>query len=208
MDHLRPRRLLRAVCHDRLVQISGKAPVLSLVPAAGEGHHLQGVAGELQAVRGMDVGPWVGDKAQPLVKALPAPGYRVLRRIDFQHHRVSLRQELTQCPAAPALAPQLRGQSWGSRALREFLAEGDPVVLEIDPPEDPVSRRRKGFYEGLGLVSNPWPHIHPPYRLEFSGHALEVMTFPGGWDEGQYRRFARYLDETVMADRPQKAAGA
>ena len=62
--------------------------------------------------------------------------------------------------------------------------------------------------EGLGLVSNPWPHIHPPYRLEFSGHALEVMTFPGGWDEGQYRRFARYLDETVMADRPQKVAGA
>ena len=107
-----------------------------------------------------------------------------------------------------AIAPQLRGQSWGSRALREFLAEGDPVVLEIDPPEDPVSRRRKGFYEGLGLVSNPWPHIHPPFRLEFSGHALEVMTFPGGWDEGQYRRFARYLDETVMADRPQKAAGA
>lgn len=82
------------------------------------------------------------------------------------------------------------------------------MVLEIDPPEDPVSRRRKGFYEGLGLVSNPWPHIHPPYRLEFSGHALEVMTFPGGWDEGQYRRFARYLDETVMADRPQKVAGA
>ena len=68
MDHLRPRHLLRAVCHDRLVQISGKAPVLSLVPAAGEGHHLQGVAGELQAVRGMDVGPWVGDKAQPLVQ--------------------------------------------------------------------------------------------------------------------------------------------
>ena len=104
--------------------------------------------------------------------------------------------------------PAAVGQSWGSRALREFLAEGDPVVLEIDPPEDPVSRRRKGFYEGLGLVSNPWPHIHPPYRLEFSGHALEVMTFPGGWDEGQYRRFARYLDETVMADRPQKVAGA
>ena len=24
-----------------------------------------------------------------------------------------------------AIAPQLRGQSWGSRALREFLAEGD-----------------------------------------------------------------------------------
>lgn len=72
--------------------------------------------------------------------------------------------------------PQLRGQSWGSRALREFLAEGDPVVLEIDPPEDPVSRRRKGFYEGLGLVSNPWPHIHPPYRLEFSGPR------PGGDD--------------------------
>ena len=107
-----------------------------------------------------------------------------------------------------ATCPQLRGRGVGARALARLNGEGVPVVLEIDPPEDPVSRRRKGFYEGLGLVSNPWPHIHPPYRLEFSGHALEVMTFPGGWDEGQYRRFARYLDETVMADRPQKVAGA
>ena len=108
-----------------------------------------------------------------------------------------------------AIAPQLRGQSWGSRALREFLAEGDPVVLEIDPPEDPVSRRRKGFYEGLGLVSNPWPHIHPPYRLEF------LRPRPGGDDLS--RRLGRGtgtgalpddLDEMVMADRPQKVAGA
>ena len=62
-----------------------------------------------------------------------------------------------------AIAPQLRGQSWGSRALREFLAEGDPVVLEIDPPEDPVSRRRKGFYAGPCLQPMaPHPSPLPP----------------------------------------------
>src|SRR5699024_10581250 len=37
--------------------------------------------------------------------------------------------------------PQLRGMGFGSRALELLQAKGKPVILEIDPPLDEVSRR-------------------------------------------------------------------
>ena len=69
-----------------------------------------------------------------------------------------------------AIAPELRGQGTGAQVLAELLGQGVPVILEIDPPVDEVSIRRKHFYERCGFVENPFPHIHPPYRKNF--HAL------------------------------------
>lgn len=99
-----------------------------------------------------------------------------------------------------AIAPQLRGTGVGSRALKAFLQEGDPVLLEIDPPVEEIARRRQGFYERNGFRANPYPHIHPPYRKGFLGHELVVMTSPGAISPEEYRDFARYLDQVVMAD--------
>ena len=99
-----------------------------------------------------------------------------------------------------AIRPGLRGQSLGSRALEQLSGRGKPVVLEIDPPEDEVSRRRQGFYERAGFHANPWPHIHPPYRAERSGHPLVVMTCPEPWSRDQYEAFSTFLRSRVMAD--------
>lgn len=37
------------------------------------------------------------------------------------------------------------------RALALLAADGLPVILEIDPPVDAVSIRRKGFYQRCGF---------------------------------------------------------
>lgn len=99
-----------------------------------------------------------------------------------------------------ATCPQLRGQGVGARALAQLNSEGIPVVLEIDPPRDGVSIRRQHFYERCGLFSNPYRHVHPPYRAGCQGHPLVVMTSPApaSWEE--YDRFAAYLGGTVMED--------
>ena len=99
-----------------------------------------------------------------------------------------------------AVAPQLRGRGVGARALARFRAQGEPVVLEIDPPVDPVSQSRRGFYLRCGFQENPWPHVHPPYRAVFSGHPLVVLSAPGALEREDYIRFARCLEETVMSD--------
>ena len=99
-----------------------------------------------------------------------------------------------------AVCPGLRGSGTGSRALAAFLREGGPVVLEIDPPVDPLSRRRQEFYRRNGFFSNPYPHVHPPYRKGFPGHPLVVMSSPAPISRTEYRQFYRFLDRVVMAD--------
>ena len=99
-----------------------------------------------------------------------------------------------------AIDPALRGQSYGTQALRALGEQGRPIVLEIDPPVEAVSVRRKHFYEKLNFWENPFSHIHPPYRPGFQGHDLVVMTYPKPWEKEKYEAFASYLADTVMAD--------
>ena len=72
------------------------------------------------------------------------------------------------------------------------------VILEIDPPNDEVSARRKAFYERAGYRANPFEHIHPPYRSEYEGHRLVVMTYPAAISENEYKNFNSYLENVVM----------
>ena len=55
---------------------------------------------------------------------------------------------------------------------------GKTVILEIDPPKDEVSIRRKQFYERNSFIENPYFHIHPPYHKENQGHELLIMSSP------------------------------
>ena len=47
-----------------------------------------------------------------------------------------------------AVEPVLRGHNYGARILHDLCRRAGRVILEIDPPEDEISRRRRGFYFG------------------------------------------------------------
>ena len=86
-----------------------------------------------------------------------------------------------------AVEPVLRGHNYGARILYDLCRRAGRVILEIDPPEDEISRRRRGFYERNGFtVTNMITHeadqtyrvlardgIVSPYRLE---EALNSVT--------------------------------
>lgn len=95
--------------------------------------------------------------------------------------------------------PGLRGQGLGQKALRLLAEQGKTIILEIDPPVDDISKRRKGFYERVGFRANPYAHVHPPYHEEYGGHDLVVMSLPGQLSQAEYDGFARYLADTVMS---------
>ncbi|WP_368087125.1 MULTISPECIES: GNAT family N-acetyltransferase [unclassified Paenibacillus] len=39
-----------------------------------------------------------------------------------------------------AINPNMRGNNLGSRCLQEFIEAHGNVILEIDPPKDPISK--------------------------------------------------------------------
>ena len=98
------------------------------------------------------------------------------------------------------IPPARRGQGLGTAALGLLAETGKSIILEIDPPVDAVSRRRKAFYERAGFIANPYPHVHPPYRPENPGHALVVMSRPLPLTKGEYAAFAAYLADVAMRD--------
>ena len=94
--------------------------------------------------------------------------------------------------------PKLRGQGYGQRILSELAKLGKTIILEIDPPNDELSLRRQRFYERAGYVANEFGHVHPPYRAEYAGHALFVMSYPQPLSLAAYHSFNEYLRYKVM----------
>ena len=72
------------------------------------------------------------------------------------------------------------------------------VILEIDPPEDDISIRRRHFYERLGFVANPYQYIHPSFRKPFTPHRLVLMSYPGAITYEEARNFADFVREVVL----------
>lgn len=77
-----------------------------------------------------------------------------------------------------AVRPDLRSKGIGHQALTHFcLHSPDPVVLEAEPPEEPMACRRIGFYERHGFRSCPFPYRQPPYRSGGSYFPLILMAY-------------------------------
>ncbi len=95
-------------------------------------------------------------------------------------------------------APEFRGRGIGAEALALLAQSGKKIILEIDPPIDEISRRRRNFYERAGFAENPFAHVHPPYHAGFSGHPLVVMSHPRALTEAEYLTFDGYLRNVVM----------
>ena len=96
------------------------------------------------------------------------------------------------------IEPDKRGCGYGSRALELLGASGKTVILEIDPPVDDISRRRKGFYERNGFIANDYDYTHLPYHRGCKGHRLVIMSSPHRIDEAEYRNFLDYMRRRVM----------
>ena len=94
--------------------------------------------------------------------------------------------------------PAMRNKHYGQKILAAY--QGTPLILEIDPPADDISVRRKGFYERCGFVENPYPHVHPAYHAGNTGHELVIMSSPAMLKPEEYQRFNHYLQDTVMKD--------
>ena len=83
-----------------------------------------------------------------------------------------------------------RPQGDGSRLL----------LLEIDPPQDEVSRRRERFYLSNGMCPNyDYDHVHPSFRPTTDPHRLFLMSYPRPLTEAEFRAFQQFNNERVLS---------
>lgn len=97
-----------------------------------------------------------------------------------------------------AVKEAYRNGGYGGNLLDTLLEEkGRPIVLEVEEPEDELTRRRIGFYERHGLVYNDYPYLQPPMRDGQDMLPLKLMTKPSAIDEATYHRYKKLIHKIV-----------
>ena len=98
-----------------------------------------------------------------------------------------------------AIDPAMQGGGMGTKIMDMLMQSGKNIILEIDPVIDQRSADRLNFYTRMGFKENAFLHIHPPYRAEFEGHRLHLLSWPERLENDTYNAFTFYLNNKVMA---------
>ena len=97
-----------------------------------------------------------------------------------------------------AVDPALRNSGTGSAMLQELVKQYQkPICLEVELPEDELTRRRIGFYERNGFVFNEYPYIQPPISKGKSPVPLRIMTYGSAITQDTFKEMKRVLYQRV-----------
>ena len=97
-----------------------------------------------------------------------------------------------------AVQPELRNCGVGGKILDRLLGDAQrPFLLEIEPPEDALTSRRKRFYERHGLQAQPYAHVQLPFQGGGPILPLVIMANRSITPE-QCRTFQTYLLDRVV----------
>lgn len=103
-----------------------------------------------------------------------------------------------------AVRPTSRGLGLGTEMLRALRGRfGLPVILEVEPPEDELTRRRVAFYERNGYHLNDCEYYLPCLSDEIQRSVqLNIMSAPEPLSEQACREAIEVLYHTVYEGKP------
>ncbi|HBV24253.1 MAG TPA: GNAT family N-acetyltransferase [Jeotgalicoccus sp.] len=97
-----------------------------------------------------------------------------------------------------AVNEKYRSQGLGSKTLQAYNAlSSKPVILEVEPPEDEIQRRRIKFYERNGFHLSSYSYIQPVINEGHEQVPLVLMTYPELLDNDTLAEVKNWLDQTV-----------
>lgn len=95
-----------------------------------------------------------------------------------------------------------RGKGLGSEILLSLKSKYNcPIVLEVEVPEDSVTKKRVKFYELNEFVLNEWNYIQPSYQPDVPGPHLQLMSYPKDIDEADYDQFKSLVFTNVYGQK-------
>ena len=81
--------------------------------------------------------------------------------------------------------PEKRNRKYGERTLSMLQGCNKTIILEIDPPKDEISVRRRGL--------NDYEHFAAAYTRGGSDFELKIMTYRGKMSKELYDDFYEFL---------------
>ncbi|MCD2137150.1 GNAT family N-acetyltransferase [Salinicoccus halitifaciens] len=100
-----------------------------------------------------------------------------------------------------AVSVHSRGGGTGTRLLHAYHDLSDkPVILEVEPPEDELQRRRIAFYERNGYHLSEYGYIQPVINNNHEGVPLVLMSTPDVLTEERFLLFKDWIFNTVYDD--------
>ena len=84
-----------------------------------------------------------------------------------------------------AVHPDFRNEGIGSKMLGDLIGE-KKVCLEVEPPENDITKRRIEFYRRNGFYFNEYPYIQPPISKGKNSVPLYIMTTENAVSENEF----------------------
>lgn len=99
-----------------------------------------------------------------------------------------------------AVKESFRNGGLGSKLLQEFFKQQTkPVVVEIEPPEGEIEKRRVSFYERNGFSLSQWGYVQPPLAKGQNPVSLVLMSYPKPFHEQEYQSFKNWVFKHVYS---------
>ena len=97
-----------------------------------------------------------------------------------------------------AVAPTHRNRGLGALMLQELRALFQSrICLEVEPPEDELTRRRIGFYQRNGFFLTSHPYVQPSISKGRAPVPLQIMSTKGVLSEAEFEAVRKTLYEKV-----------
>lgn len=97
-----------------------------------------------------------------------------------------------------AVSPSRRNDGLGGRMLDELRAQYDKrIALEVELPEDELTRRRIGFYKRHGFSFNEYPYALPPIGFGKKAVPLRIMATDGPLNGAEFKQIKKELYKEV-----------
>ena len=83
--------------------------------------------------------------------------------------------------------PRRRSRGIGSQMVAQLASQSrKPVVAEVEPPVDEMSRRRMAFWIKAGFAVNRFDYIQPAYSKTKKPVAMVLMSYPAKLTRAQF----------------------
>lgn len=97
-----------------------------------------------------------------------------------------------------ATSPDVRNLGYGKKVMEQLLKEiSGLIVLEVEIPEDELTKRRVGFYRRCGFELCDFKYIQPAYTPGGKGIPLRIMYYGKDSLENDFNHVVKHLYKEV-----------